>query len=219
MLTADLVNARRRGDELFVSAISRDKRARAEEIASDLIELFASSDGRTRDEVLSDIAALEVEAREQRLKDECSNYSTTVRPGASRTRSNPKRCVVHSSARETERRLALGPGERFNRGAVIAEVARDRGATAELLEAALFANLRGANVLSGFEPLSAAQLVDTYERGQAQAVLLRAVRVVVDVRCASPGAARALFRRLKGSRLLTPWSRATKVTKLPSTAP
>ena len=35
MLTADLVNARRRGDELFVSAIARDKRARAEEIASD----------------------------------------------------------------------------------------------------------------------------------------------------------------------------------------
>jgi predicted nuclease of restriction endonuclease-like RecB superfamily len=52
-------------------------------------------------------------------------------------------------------------------------------------------------VLSAIEPISPTSLVELYERGQAQAVLLRAVRIKVGVRCASPAAARALFRRLK----------------------
>jgi predicted nuclease of restriction endonuclease-like RecB superfamily len=52
------------------------------------------------------------------------------------------------------------------------------------------------------DAVSPVALVDLYERGQAQAVLLRAVKVTIDVRCASPGAMRALFRRLKFLRLL-----------------
>ena len=131
-----------------MSAIARDKRARAEEIASDLIELFASSDGRTRDEVLSDIAALEVEAREQRLKDGLLKLLDDRSTWGLENALNPEEVRRALFGRATERRLALGPGERFDRGAVIAEVARDREATAELLEAALFADLRGANVLS-----------------------------------------------------------------------
>ena len=128
----------------------------------------------------------------------CSNCSTIVRPGASRTRSIPKRCVAQLFARATERRLALGPGERFDRGA------RDRRGREGIAKPPPSCSRRpsspiceGPTCCPRFEPLSAAQLVDAYERGQAQAVLLRAVRVVVDVRCASPGAARALFRRLK----------------------
>ena len=50
--------------------------------------------------------------------------------------------------------------------------------------------------------ITPALLVDAYERGQAQAVLLRSVKVTVDVRCGSAGAARALFRRIKFLRLL-----------------
>jgi hypothetical protein len=44
--------------------------------------------------------------------------------------------------------------------------------------------------------------VDAYELAQAQAVLLRAMRVVVDVECQTPGAYRALFHKLKFLRLL-----------------
>jgi predicted nuclease of restriction endonuclease-like RecB superfamily len=71
------------------------------------------------------------------------------------------------------------------------------GADGASLDRALYADLRGAGILVGIEPISATALVETYERSQAQAVLLRAVRIKVGVRCASPGAARALFRRLK----------------------
>ncbi|HKQ68583.1 MAG TPA: DUF790 family protein, partial [Polyangiaceae bacterium] len=68
---------------------------------------------------------------------------------------------------------------------------------AEKLERSLFADLRGANVLTRVEPISPEQLVDAHEKGQAQAVLLRAVKIKVGVRLATAGAARAVFRRLK----------------------
>jgi hypothetical protein len=48
----------------------------------------------------------------------------------------------------------------------------------------------------------AGPLVSGYPRAQAQAVLLRAVRVTVDVECASALALRTFFRRLKFLRLL-----------------
>jgi predicted nuclease of restriction endonuclease-like RecB superfamily len=56
--------------------------------------------------------------------------------------------------------------------------------------------------VTAFEPLSPRQLVEAYELAQAQAVLLRAVRVVAVVECAAPGAYRALFHKLKFLRLL-----------------
>ncbi len=73
---------------------------------------------------------------------------------------------------------------------------------ADDLEAALYADLRGAHRLRRIEAIEPARLVAEYELAQAQAVLLRAVRVTVDVECATPGAYRALFRKLKFLRLL-----------------
>ena len=105
-------------------------------------------------------------------------------------------------ARASAARAALEASDRFDRRAVIAEVARERGAPPDAIERALFADLRGAQVLAAFDALSADALVSAYERGQAQAVLLRAVKVTVDVRCSSAPALRALFRRLKFLRLL-----------------
>jgi predicted nuclease of restriction endonuclease-like RecB superfamily len=57
-------------------------------------------------------------------------------------------------------------------------------------------------VLVAFDAPSAEALVVEYEHAQAQAVLLRAVKVTADVRCATAGALRALFRQLKFLRLL-----------------
>src|SRR5262249_15433126 len=53
-----------------------------------------------------------------------------------------------------------------------------------------------------FEPISARHLVTSYEQGQAQAVLLRAVKVIATVSSTSARATRALFRRLKFLQLL-----------------
>ncbi len=50
--------------------------------------------------------------------------------------------------------------------------------------------------------IASAALADAFIRGQPQAVLLRAERVVARVTCSSPGALRAVFRALKFHRLL-----------------
>jgi predicted nuclease of restriction endonuclease-like RecB superfamily len=85
---------------------------------------------------------------------------------------------------------------------LLAAVAAERGLTVDALERALYADLRGAHTLKTIEPISAARLVETYDLAQAQAVLLRAVRVTVDIECRAPGAYRALFAKLKFLRLL-----------------
>ena len=104
--------------------------------------------------------------------------------------------------RASHARAALGPGEKLDRASVLAEVASLRGTTARAIERALFADLRGAQVVTKLEPVGAAGLVAAYERGQAQAVLLRAVKITVLVTMASAPATRAFFRRLKFLRLL-----------------
>jgi predicted nuclease of restriction endonuclease-like RecB superfamily len=90
----------------------------------------------------------------------------------------------------------------FDRAALVAEFAERRGMTNEALEAALFADLRGAHRLVRAAPPAPELLVERYREAQVQAVLLRAVRVVAVVRCASPDAYRELFRKLKFRRLL-----------------
>src|SRR5262249_24538991 len=67
----------------------------------------------------------------------------------------------------------------------------------EELERALFSDLRSAQALEGFSAISPEALVREWERGQAQAVLLRAVKGRVEIEGASPSAYRAIFRRLK----------------------
>jgi hypothetical protein len=99
-------------------------------------------------------------------------------------------------------RQTTSPGTRFERAAILAEVGARRDRSPESIDGALFADLRGAHRLVTFDKLSAEALVAIYERAQAQAVLLRAVKVTVDVRCATAGAVRGLFRRLKFLQLL-----------------
>ena len=69
MLTAELVNARRRGAELVLAKMNDETRALAEGIARLLVDLFRTSVGATRDDVDAALAAVEVPQRHQRLKD------------------------------------------------------------------------------------------------------------------------------------------------------
>jgi predicted nuclease of restriction endonuclease-like RecB superfamily len=70
------------------------------------------------------------------------------------------------------------------------------------VEQALYADLRAAQRLVKGPRQSAAAIVAGYDLAQAQAVLLRAVKVSATVRCSSVEAYRALFRALKFHRLL-----------------
>ncbi len=202
MLTADLVSARRRGNELQLLALDAEGRERAKAIAGTLIAIAAAHVGRAREDLEAALGAVDVGPREYRLKDGMAKLvedRCTFNAGDEISADEVRREVfTHASAV----RAALQPAERFDRRAILAEVALRRGVTGEAVERALFADLRGAHLLEAFDALSPEMLVTAYEHGQAQAVLLRAVKVTVDVRCASPGALRAFFHRMKFLRLL-----------------
>lgn len=70
------------------------------------------------------------------------------------------------------------------------------------IEAALYSDLRSAQLLTSAPALTPAMLVELYELAGPQAMLLRAVRVTVEVESGSPAAYRTLFRKLKFLRLL-----------------
>jgi predicted nuclease of restriction endonuclease-like RecB superfamily len=202
VLTADLVNARRRGGELHLVAFDDDAKARAVQLAERLIGAVTGHVGHTQDELEDALAAIDAGPRDYRMKDALAKLledrCELAQPGGL----DPEEVRRDVFRRASALRAALGPGEKLDRDVALAEVARERDTTADILERALFADLRGAQVVTAFDAIGADALVAAYERGQAQAVLLRAVKITVDMLAASAHATRAFFRRLKFLRLL-----------------
>ncbi|MCL2449541.1 MAG: DUF790 family protein, partial [Polyangiaceae bacterium] len=146
MLTVDLVQARRRGNELQLVPLDAAGNGRARDIAAALIAVTSAHLGKTRDDVEAAIGEIDVGPREVRLKDALWKLVED-------------RCEFESAAdvaaddlrrevftRACALRAALPPGARFDRRIVMNEVARGRGTTEEAIERALFADLRGAQV-------------------------------------------------------------------------
>jgi predicted nuclease of restriction endonuclease-like RecB superfamily len=202
VLTADLVSTRRRGNELRIVALDDDARARARHIAARLIAVTGSHVGLTREELEAALDAVDVGPREHRLKDGLVKLLLDRCELDAKGDVDPEEVRRDVFRRASVAREALEIRRPFDRTAVLAAVAVARGTDVLAIERALFADLKGAHVLTSFAAPSPDVLVSSYERGQAQAVLLRAVKVTVDVRSATPGALRALFRRLKFLRLL-----------------
>jgi predicted nuclease of restriction endonuclease-like RecB superfamily len=202
MLTADHVDARRKDGALVLRRLDARAHAEALELAEAYLEAARSHVGRTREELTEAWKEIGAAARKRRLAagleklvdDACGfDADDALDPVAIR------RAVF---LRGTEQRKARGDARPFDRETVIAEVAASMGTTPSQLEGALFSDLRGQHVLRAAPILNAASLVDAYEMGQAQAVLLRAVRVTCEVGSASPAAVRAFFAKLKFHRLL-----------------
>jgi predicted nuclease of restriction endonuclease-like RecB superfamily len=202
VLTADLVNARRRGRELRLVPLDAGARRRALTYADALIAITAATVGRTRDELLAAMGAIDVGAREHRLRDGLAKLIEDRCAFDAGDDADPEAIRREVFSRASAARAALPPGVLLDRNAILADVAVERATSPDALERALFADLRGAHLLAAFDAPSAAALLAHYEHAQAAAVLLRAVRVTVDVRCATAGSLRALFRRLKFLRLL-----------------
>jgi predicted nuclease of restriction endonuclease-like RecB superfamily len=202
VLTADLVNARRRGRELYLVSLDDAGRARACALAEALVATAAAYVGRTREELALAFSAIEVGPRDHRLRDGLAKLIEDRCEFDANDAASPEDIRRDVFTRASAARAALEAVERFDRSAILAEIAARHATSSEAVERALFADLRGAHVLVAFASPSAQALVAHYERAQAQAVLLRAVKVTADVRCASAGALRTLFRRLKFLRLL-----------------
>ena len=201
MLSPEHVRVRRQGGELKLLALGGSLRERALAIARDLALTAQEHVGRSREELETAWEALPVAPRERKLRqgleklvEEASEFE-----GGDAEHAAELRRELFGLA--TERRRGDAEGA-FDREAILGIVAERRGTTPAAVEAALYADLRSAQRLVACRAPDAEALVAAYERAQVQAVLLRAVRVTADVRCASGDAYRALFRQLKFRRLM-----------------
>jgi predicted nuclease of restriction endonuclease-like RecB superfamily len=199
MLLSEHVLAQRRGDTLVLRKFDAAARARAETIAHALVETAKRHVGRPRGELEAALAAVDAEARDAKVKagltklllDRCTFEAAPPVP--------PEELRAELFSRAAAERKEHG---HVDRDALVASVADGHALSPEALEHALYADLKTSHTLLAVEAIAPATLVELFARGQAQAVLLRAERVVARVTCKSPGALRAVFRALKFHRLL-----------------
>lgn len=209
MLTAEHIGARRRGSELVLEHLDARTIREARDLAEAYLDAARSHVGHRREELNEAFSAIDTGARKRRLAlglkklvdDDCVfDADATIEPVALR-----RALFTHA----TEQRRARTEARPFDRHAVVADVAASMERSADELEAALFSDLRGEHILRAAPSMNAASLVEKYELGRAQAVLLRAVRVTCEIEATSPGALRAFFSWLKFHRLLFTASRAS----------
>lgn len=200
MLSPDHVRVRRRGRELQLLALKGELRDRAVAIAGELVEEARAHVGKTRAELEEAWEGVAAAPRERKLGlglaklvEDASEFES----GDAERSAELRREVFGLAAA----RRAEGDG-RFDRAEILREIAARRATTEAALEGELYADLRSAQRVVACNAPGPDALVAAYERAQVQAVLLRAVRVVAEVGCASPDAYRALFRQLKFRRLL-----------------
>lgn len=177
-------------------------RAAALELAASLLDLAEAHVGKTRGELDDVMDAVVGGARDRKLAAGLAKLIWDRAELAEAVPIDPEALRHDVFARAQAAWAQLGEGDRFDRTAVLAAVAADRGLTADDVEHGLYADLRDAHVITQLAAITAPELVAAYDLAQPQAVLLRAVRVIVEVESAIPGAYRTLFRKLKFLRLL-----------------
>ncbi|MBW2736933.1 MAG: DUF790 family protein [Deltaproteobacteria bacterium] len=198
MLTADLVRARRRGDQLYVSPLTPKKRAIAVEAATQLVGAARAHIGEVRESfeqvcraIISQCDDRKLAAGLRKLVDDRCEFE---RPAGGDTAMLRAEVFAHA---HNERRTG-----RFDRKALLARVGKTHGVSAETLAAQLYADLRGAHRLLTFDVIGAEALVTLYERQRQQAVLLRATKVSITFECRDAHTLRGIFQRLKFLQLL-----------------
>ncbi|MDB4979332.1 MAG: hypothetical protein JWM82_84 [Myxococcales bacterium] len=226
MLTADLARVRRRGDELRLLPVDAVTRARIETLAAAYQAIARAHVGRPREDVEAAFRQVAVPAAERRLagavlklvRDGCVfeeassedavalrrelfHRASAARHATRPTEDTPPFTVDGASivSARGPTRLTVGA---FDRAAVVEAVAAERGATPPALERALFADRAGALGLLSVQSPSPAHLAAGFELAEAQAVLLRAVKLTASVHARDAATYRHLFRRLKFLRLL-----------------
>lgn len=219
MLTADLVGARRRGDELRLAPTDDARRARIAALAAALTARARGEVGRTRDEVdeaLRETAA----ALEASEASDVSPAGQASKAGGDRRLSAAVGKLVKDGLRfeesaagaATELRRNLfrsaaaarrtAPAAPFDRAAFLDAYAEKRRTTAGALESELYADRPGAQRLLAVETPAPVLLAAGFEIAEAQAVLLRATKVVAVIEARDAALYRRLFRSLKFLRLL-----------------
>lgn len=204
MLTADLVDARKKDGELLLRPLDRESRGEARALAAALLDAAHGLVGRRREELEEawDAAASDFGPKRFKLASGLRKLATDACSFEAESEVDPVRLRHVLFTRASEARRTHLESERFDRAVIVADAAKLLGITTELVERAMFADLRSEHVLRAAPTLDAESLVEAWELGQAQAVLLTAVRVTCEIRAASPGLVRVFFAKLKFHKLL-----------------
>jgi uncharacterized protein len=199
MLLPEHVIATRRGDKLVLRKLDDATRARAALIAREMIAIASSHQGAPRADLETALESVEALPKDTRIKtgvkklvlDRCTFEA------APPIDAEPLRMDLFTRAARARREHGY-----IDRNAILTDVSSSLGVDVELVERAMYADLRAAHPLVSFDTVTPPMLMDDFERNQAQAVLLRAEKVAARVRCSGAGALRELFRKLKFLRLL-----------------
>jgi predicted nuclease of restriction endonuclease-like RecB superfamily len=212
VLTAELVGARRRGDELRLAPTDEVRRERIAALAAALTARARAEIGNVRDDVeeaLRQTATALEEGGERRL---AAAVGKLVRDGlrfeeTATADATELRRELFTRAAAARRSAGEAP---FDRAAFLDGFARAKETTAQALEAALYADRPGAQRLLAVEVPAPALLAAGFTIHEAQAVLLRATKVVAEVEAGEAALYRRLFRTLKFVRLLPVITRLEK---------
>jgi uncharacterized protein len=206
MLTGTLVRVRFWKQRIIPLFLNRDD-PQWLEVAESLLLIFRDGVGRTRGEIETEIdelvgeglATLAHRGLAKILEDRAEfEVVADLPPETLREK------VFTAAAQHRKTLRASGQARApFRRDTVLKIVADELKIRPEEVAGAMFADLRDENrLLSVDQTIDAQRLVDRYNVGLAQSVLLRSVHVEAAVRGEKPARFRQLFRQLKFHRLL-----------------
>jgi predicted nuclease of restriction endonuclease-like RecB superfamily len=206
MLTGTLVRVRFSKQRVIPLYLKRDD-PQWLEVAESLLLIFREGVGRTRGEIETEIDELVGEGLATlahrglaKIVEDRAEFEVVadIPPDSLREK-------IFTAAAEQRKTLRTSGQARspFRREAVLEAVAEELKLRADQVAAAMFADLRDENRLLSFDQtLDAQRLIDRYNLGLAQSVLLRSIHVEAEVRNEKPTRYRQLFRQLKFHRLL-----------------
>jgi predicted nuclease of restriction endonuclease-like RecB superfamily len=202
LLTSDLIRVRRK-KELIVPVYLRGPAVeRLAPILRYYLDTLSAMVGRTRDEIDAALDAAHVPARDRvtalgirKVLEDRAEFE--VAEGSS---PEELRREVFAAAAVEHRELDVR--SEFDRDRVIAAVAARLGETPASIEGGLYADLHGSELLKRFTPLAPEEVILRYNLGLAQAILLRATRVLIHIEGEEPARYRQIFRAARFHGLL-----------------
>ncbi|MBI3302003.1 MAG: DUF790 family protein [Deltaproteobacteria bacterium] len=205
MLTSDLLLTRSEGPYLYPRYIKVEA-ARFVSMAEELIAIYASYQGKTRRELTDELNRYAEDSTDYRIQrglakllgdDRCEFTERSVAPPAE------VRQRLFALARENHP-VVLHPDliHPVTKDELLLEVAREYKTEPEQIAWALYADLTENQILTRFDPPTPEWLLQRYNVALAQAVLLKAVAVQVEIRQEAPARYRQLLRLAKFHRLV-----------------
>ncbi len=203
MLTSDLVRATLRKGQiqpLFIDASHADTRA----LASSLIDIFERCVGETRDRLDGELAELLGTGTAfllhrglaKLLRDRCELETVApIEPSELR-----RTVFTAAAASYREEDNGLHPTQRLE--GVVTTVCEQMALPRGDFEQTLYGDLKGRQVLTRFKPCDPEELLHRYNSSLAQAVLLRARELTLEITGQTVPRYRALFRKIKFFQLL-----------------